>query len=149
MDVIKTWFEGFEKGVTRLSPAERENFFCECGKNCVQNGVLPIYEQLYEDVKGDLDVFFTKAYEFDQVRGEIVEHGKSYNLCFTACVCPLHQSGYVNTPLLCECSRQSVLYTMHKLWKDKKFGVTLCGTVLGGDNECKLNIKVLDTPAAT
>lgn len=38
---------------------------------------------------------------------------------------------------------------MHKLWKDKKFEVTLCGTVLGGDNECKLNIKVLDTPAAT
>lgn len=35
MDAIKTWFEGFEKGLSRLSPTERENFFCECGKNCV------------------------------------------------------------------------------------------------------------------
>lgn len=144
MNAIKTWFEGFEKGICRLSPTERESFFCECGKNCVQNGVLPIYRQLYADVDGDLDAFFTKANEFDGVRGEVVEHGKSYNLCFTDCVCPLHQSGYVRTPLLCECSRQSVLYTMHTLWKDKKFEVTLCGTILRGNDTCQLHIKVLD-----
>lgn len=143
MDVIKDWFKGFEKAVARLSPEERENFFCECGKNCVQNGVLPIYKQLYTDVEGDLDAFFTKANEFDGVRGEIVECGKSYNLCFTACACHLHISGYVNTPLLCECSRHSVLYTMHTLWQDKKFEVTLCDTILRGNNECKLNIKVI------
>lgn len=146
MDAIKTWFEGFEKGLSQLSPPERENFFCECGKNCVQNGVLPVYEQLYIDCGGDLDIFFIRANEFDGVRGEIVECGKSYNLCFVDCACHLHKSGYVNTPLLCECSRQSVLYTMHTLWKDKKFEVTLCKTILRGNEECKLHIRVIDTP---
>lgn len=61
MDAIKTWFEGFEKGLSWVSPTERENFLCECGKNCVQKGVLPVYKQLYIESEGDLDTFFTKT----------------------------------------------------------------------------------------
>ena len=59
--------------------------------------------------------FFTRLNDFDGVRTEVVESGSLYHLYFLKCVCPLHQAGYVRTPLLCECSRQSVLYTMRTL----------------------------------
>lgn len=144
MDNTTKWFKGFEKGIATLSQAQRETFFCECGKHCVENGVLPIYKQLYEEVKGDMDAFFIRANEFDGVKGEIVCSHKSYNLCFSECTCHLHSNGYVNTPLLCECSRQSVLYAMHTLWKKRQFDVTLVGSILRGDKECKLNIKVIE-----
>lgn len=143
MDAIKNWFCGFEKGIACLTAEQREVFFRECGKNCVQSGVLNIYRQVYDEVEGDLDRFFTQLNDFDGVRAEVVESGGLYHLYFLECVCPLHQEGYIRTPLLCECSRQSVLYTMRTLWPDKQFEVKLCQSVLRGDKACKLSIQVI------
>lgn len=143
MDAIKNWFCGFEKGIAHLSPEQRERFFSECGKNCVQGGVLNVYRQVYGEVEGDMDGFFTQLNDFDGVRTEVVESGGLYHLYFLECVCPLHQEGYVRTPLLCECSRQGVLYTMHTLWPDRRFEVELCQSVLRGDKACKLMIRVI------
>lgn len=143
MDFIQSWFKGFEDGITRLKQEQRELLFGECGRTCVQNGVFCMYKQLYEEVQADLDMFFQKLNEFEGVRGEIVEEGSSYNLYFSECTCYLHKTGYVKSPLLCECSRQGVLYAMQALWNDRRFEVTLCGSILRGSEECKLHIKVL------
>lgn len=89
-----------------------------------------------------LSVFFVKIDELDGVRGEIVCAGREYNLCFEACSCALHRAGCVNTPMLCECSRQSVLYVMSELWPDRKFGVEVRASILRGADECVLNITV-------
>lgn len=60
---ISEWFKGFENGIARLTEDQRETFFAECGKNCVNCGTLQIYRKLYEDSDGDLDEFFAKAGE--------------------------------------------------------------------------------------
>ena len=62
---IANWFKGFEKGIERLTAEERERFFSECGKNCVNSGVLAVYRGLYEDAQGDMDTFFLKANELN------------------------------------------------------------------------------------
>ena len=97
---LSDWFKGFEKGIARLSSKQRESFFSECGKNCVQSGTLQVYKTLYEDAHGDLDIFFLKANELPGVRCEIAEKGTVYHLYFTECTCDLSRSGYVRTPLL-------------------------------------------------
>ena len=102
------WFKGFEKGIAKLTEAQRETFFRECGKNCVQCGTLQIYKDLYEQAAGDLDLFFTKANELPGVRCETIEKGAVYNLYFLECTCGLHKQGYVSTPMLCECFRHSL-----------------------------------------
>ena len=84
------WFKGFEKGIAKLTEAQRETFFRECGKNCVQCGTLQIYKDLYEQAAGDLDLFFTKANELPGVRCETIEKGAVYNLYFLECTCGLH-----------------------------------------------------------
>lgn len=142
MDIVN-WFKGFENGIARLSSEERERFFAECGKNCVKNGVLSIYKRLYEDVEGDMDAFFLKANDLPGVEGEVVEKGHVYRLSFLECTCGLHREGYVDTPLLCECSRQSVLYSLQTLWKERRFCVTLCHSILQGKDDCRLRIEVL------
>ena len=58
---LSDWFKGFEKGIAKLTEGQRETFFHECGKNCVQCGTLQIYKDLYEQAAGDLDLFFSKA----------------------------------------------------------------------------------------
>ena len=144
---LSDWFKGFEKGIARLSSEQREAFFSECGKNCVQSGTLQVYKTLYEDAHGDLDIFFLKANELPGVRCEIAEKGTVYHLYFTECTCDLSRSGYVRTPLLCECFRQSILYVLHSLWKGKRFQVTLCNSILRGSDDCKIRIKAEDEQA--
>lgn len=123
---LSDWFKGFEKGIARLSPEQRAAFFAECGKNCVNGGTLSIYRKLYETADGDMNVFFQMANELPRVKEEVVEKGRVYYLTFLKCTCHLCKKGYVTTSLLCECSRQSVIYSMQSLWREQKFNVTLC-----------------------
>lgn len=58
---LSNWFKGFELGIARLTEEERKRFFAECGKNCVRNGVLPIYEKLYKDANGNMDTFLPQS----------------------------------------------------------------------------------------
>ena len=74
------WFKGFEKGIAKLTAEQREQFFSECGKNCVNGGTLSVYRKLYEDAKGDLDVFFQMANDLPGVKGEVVEKGRIYRV---------------------------------------------------------------------
>ena len=140
---LSDWFKGFEKGIARLSPEQRSAFFSECGKNCVDGGTLSIYRKLYEDAGGDMDVFFQLANGLPGVKGEVVEKGRIYYLTFLECTCHLCKKGYVTTPLLCECSRQSVLYSLQSLWKGRDFQVKLCHSILQGEPDCKMRIKVV------
>lgn len=143
---LSDWFKGFEKGLARLSQEQRAAFFSECGKNCVKSGVLPVYETLYESADGDLDRFFSEANELPGVKCEVIEKGSAYHLYFMECTCELCRKGYVSTPLLCECSRQSILYVLHSLWKDRTFRVTLCHSILQGNRNCKMRIEVKKRP---
>lgn len=140
---LSDWFKGFEKGIARLSPELRSAFFSECGKNCVDGGTLSIYRKLYEDAGGDMDVFFQLANGLPGVKGEVVEKGRIYYLTFLECTCHLCKKGYVTTPLLCECSRQSVLYSLQSLWKGRDFQVKLCHSILQGEPDCKMRIEVV------
>ncbi len=139
-------FKGFEKGIARLSPEQRSAFFSECGKNCVDGGTLSIYRKLYEDAGGDMDVFFQLANGLPGVKGEVVEKGRIYYLTFLECTCHLCKKGYVTTPMLCECSRQSVLYSLQSLWKGRDFQVKLCHSILQGEPDCKMRIEVISVP---
>ena len=137
---LSNWFKGFEDGIAKLSEEQRETFFRECGRNCVQCGTLQVYKDLYEQAAGDLDRFFAIADEQPGVRCETVEKDAVYNLYFLECTCELHKRGYVSTPLLCECSRQSILYVLQSLWNDRTFRVTICESILRGSQHCKIDI---------
>lgn len=142
---LSNWFKGFEDGIAKLSEEQRETFFRECGRNCVQCGTLQVYKDLYEQAAGDLDRFFAIADEQPGVRCETVEKDAVYNLYFLECTCELHKRGYVSTPLLCECSRQSILYVLQSLWKDRTFQVTICESILRGSQHCKMRIEASNT----
>lgn len=142
---LSNWFKGFEDGIAKLSEEQRETFFRECGRNCVQCGTLQVYKDLYEQAAGDLDRFFAIADEQPGVRCETVEKDAVYNLYFLECTCELHKRGYVFTPLLCECSRQSIIYVLQSLWKDRTFQVTICESILRGSQHCKMRIEASNT----
>lgn len=145
---LSDWFKGFEKGIAKLTTGQREQFFSECGKHCVQCGTLQVYKELYEKANGNIDAFFSEANELPGVRCETIKKGSVYDLYFMECTCELYKHGYVSTPLLCECSKQSILYVLQSLWKDRTFQVTICESILRGSLHCRMWIEASNTDFA-
>ena len=88
---LSNWFKGFEKGIAQLSPEQRSVFFAECGKSCVKGGTLSVYQKLYVDAKGDMDVFFEMANDLPGVKGKVVEKGgRRKRSCLSAGLFGMH-----------------------------------------------------------
>ena len=111
-----------------------------CAKRCADTGVLQAYRKLYQTVKGDRNAFYARLGDVGNVRGEVVVPDREYYVCFPACSCDLHTAGGVNTPRLCECSRQSIIYVGEQVWKGSSFRVEQVETILSGARECKFRI---------
>ena len=102
---------------------------------------MQLYLKLYQTVNGDRNEFYSRLSEIGNVRGEIVVPDKEYFIYFPECACDIHTAGGVNTPNLCECSRQSIIYVAESIWNESKLHVEQVETILSGDAECKFRIR--------
>lgn len=139
-DYLCLWFKGFEAGLDDMEAEARGCFLKHCAKRCADTGVLQAYQRLYREVNGDRNAFYSRMGELGAVRGEIVKPDREFLVCFPACTCDLHTSCGVNTPSLCECSRQSIIYVGERIWQGSTFRVEQVHTVLSGAPECKFRI---------
>lgn len=137
---IRWWFTGFEEGLSALPEEERGTLLRSCAENCLEMGMLDFYRGVQERSGGDIDRFFQALGEMGGLETEIVRPGKEFWLIFHQCTCSLHTQGYINTSLLCECSRQSVLHILRELWPERRFDVTPAGTILNGAQSCRFHI---------
>ena len=139
---IQFWFHGFAEGLDSLEESQRQTLLAQCSKACLQRGDLPRYRSLYEQAEGDCNRFFEKLNELDGVDSEMMVPNRQYCLYFKRCTCPLVREGYLHTPHLCECSRQSILELLRSFWPEKIVTVEACHTILRGDEDCKFLITV-------
>ena len=137
---ISWWFAGFEDGLSALPQEERETLLRRCAENCLQMGMIDFYRGVYERSNGEIDGFFRALEDMSGLETEIVRPGKEFWLIFHQCTCALHTQGYIKSCLLCECSRQSVLYILRELWPDRTFVVDPAGTILNGAQDCRFHI---------
>ena len=137
---IRWWFTGFETGLAALPEEERGTLLRSCAENCLQMGMLDFYRGVQERTGGEIDEFFQALGEMGGLDTEIVRPGKEFWLIFHQCTCSLHTQGYINSCLLCECSRQSVLHILRELWPERSFIVDPEGTILNGAQDCRFHI---------
>ena len=136
------WFTGWMQGMAELSCRERTKVFRQCGKACAQPEMLPRYQRLLQ-AAADADGFFDAVNrEVDGVDVQTVTRGSEYDLYYPQCYCPLHVEGGVNDGMLCECSRESLLWLMGELFPERKPTVELLASVLRGDARCCLRVRL-------
>ena len=140
---FQCWFKGFEDGLEAMDAEARSNLLAHCAKRCADTGVLRAHLRHCEAVGGDRDAFYRRLNEIGGVRGEVLVPGREYAICFPDCACDLHTECGVSTPLLCECSRQSILYVAEALWKGCRVQVKTEDTVLSGATECRFRLIFL------
>ena len=139
-DFFRCWFRGFQNALRKMEDEERRRMLAHCARQCAGTGVLQSHLCHYEAVKGDRDEFYRRLSEIGNVRGEIVIPGKEYIVCFPDCARDLHTECAVDTPLLCECSTQSILYVAENVWKECDIRVESEGTILSGAPECRFRL---------
>lgn len=135
------WFKGFENGLDEIDMDSRSCLLKHCARYCADTGVLQSHLKLYQTVNGNRNEFYSRLSETGNVRGEIVVPDKEYFIYFPECACDIHTAGGVNTPNLCECSRQSIIYVGESIWNENKLYVEQVETILSGDAECKFRIR--------
>ena len=143
MDFFKRWFEDFDEGLNHLSDDECGRLFRPCARHCANEALKNLYQNLFDDCGGQLDLFFERLHEVDGVDGTVVQQGHAYEIIFRNCNCDLHTCAHVNSVKLCECSRQSILCELKILVPDRDFSVEKLETILNGDCCCRFRITAL------
>ncbi|MBP6874393.1 MAG: hypothetical protein WC886_04880 [Saccharofermentanaceae bacterium] len=137
---IRMWLSGFESGLETLDDESRSELLRPCARRCADSGVINIYLNHLENVGYDRDAFYSRLGELTGCDGGIIIPGKKYFISYPSCLCDLHTHGGVNSPHLCECSRQSIIYVAKKMWGEVDFDVEIIETVLGGASKCTFHI---------
>lgn len=143
MDVFYPGFmAGLMRGLNQLPADESSAVLAECGKACATPAILPAFRVLLEKADNTDDFFASIAGVFEGSKVIIVTPDKAYDFCYPSCLCPLHEECGINDARLCECSRQSLLFLMRELFPQRTPQVELMETVLKGDPQCRLRVRL-------
>ncbi|MBO4846354.1 MAG: hypothetical protein J5525_08600 [Lachnospiraceae bacterium] len=134
------WFASLEEGLDKLDADECSVLFGSCASRCAKDAVKYLYRDLFDECKGDLDLFFSKLDEKNGIDGKVIESGKVYELIFYSCECPLKTEAGISSPRLCECSKVSMICVFKELVGDREFSIEQIETILNGSNACHYRI---------
>ena len=130
------WFDSLNNGLEKMNVEECSRLFTGCAETCSRDALKYLYRDLFNECNGNLDKFFTKVGEKKNVEGRVIESGKTYELVFTSCDCPLHTDMDVTSTRLCECSRQSMIYVFKNLVPERNFKIECMSSILSGSEKC-------------
>ena len=139
---FKHWFKGFERSIQNLDDENRTNIFKECGQSCSDSYTMKIYIDEY-NASVDFDDFLSRLkVRFPEVGFNIIKEGEIIELTYSFCACDLVKNEYIKSPLLCECSKQSLLYNWGSVFGEDKVTVELKQSILAEDSCCKFIIHL-------
>lgn len=113
---LKYWFGGFKASLNHIDETSRNEIFKECGKACSDSYTRQVYIDAKKDTHDDKDFFEVLKKTFTGLEIETKEESRLYEIMYKFCACDLVKSGFVNSPYLCECSRNSLMYNLEGVW---------------------------------
>ena len=140
-DFLKMWFQGFRGGLEGLDQASRELLLGSCARHCAESHPMELYRRARDSAE-DLDSFFRLLGREEGITVREEEPGKSWHICYETCGCDLVTEGYLDSPLLCGCSRLSLLYCLRQVFPQRAVEVKQEHTVLEGREECGFLVTV-------
>ena len=105
-------------------------------------------QKLYEDIwsrTGNIALFFEGlSKELKEGQVEEIIRDKEYHIIYSECGCDSHIRDKVAIPCLCECSRQSLLYSLNSMCLDQYIEIYLLHSILQGGSQCIIKILIKD-----
>lgn len=139
------WVRGVLDAASSLDGPARATLFGSCASRCiVGRGLLARFGEILRDAGGDIGAFFSLLGGEPGVSTEALVPGRAWAMEYASCTCPLVAGGLADDPVLCECSRRSVLFVLGELFPGSAFEVELGETVLSGGRACRFEIRLGD-----
>jgi len=138
----KYWFNGFNKSIEQLDDEAREKIFKECGKACSDSYTKQIYINEYKSSKSFNDFLDRLKIRFPEVSFKVINENETVELTYNFCACDLVKNGYITSPLMCDCSRQSLLYNWGAVFGESNVEVKIQQTILENKENCKFLIYI-------
>lgn len=140
-EFLKMWFAGFDTGIDKMDEANLSAILSECGKACSDSFPRQMYIEEYEKA-ADFDDFLSRI----KTRMEGIDFEKNEDgsivVVYPKCYCDLVARGFVRSPKLCECSRQSLKYNWEAIFGEGNVEVKLLQSVLQGKDSCRLHVMI-------
>ncbi len=137
-----SWMGGLAQGLEGLEPAARAKVLSACGKACAAPEILPVYQEIFARSETPDAFFQTVNNKMEGISVRTVKPGREYDFCYPSCYCPLHTDCGCVSPILCECSRESLTWVMRSLFSDDLPQVELLESILRGDQVCRLRVRL-------
>ena len=138
---VKNWITGLMQGASQLPRKEREALFRSCGEQCARSAPLALYQQASQKAGENIPTFFSLLGENEGIRTREIAPGKQYEIVYSACGCDWHSGGYTDSQMLCECSRQSILYCLEQALPQFRCSVSR-GSLLAGGDCCRFLVEI-------
>lgn len=139
---VKNWIAGLMQGASALSQKERETLFRCCAERCARSAPLALYQQASRKAGENIPAFFSLLGENEGIRTKQILPGKQYEIVYSACGCDWHSGGYTDSQMLCECSRQSILYCLEQALPRLRCSVIRKQSLLAGGDCCRFLVKI-------
>lgn len=130
------------QGASALSKKEREALFRCCGERCARSAPLALYQQASRKAGENISAFFSLLGENEEIRTREIAPEKRYEIIYSACGCDWHSGGYTDSQMLCECSRQSILYCLEQALPQLKCSVSRRQSLLAGGDCCRFLVEI-------
>lgn len=140
---FRHWFSGFEAALADMSEDDRERVFKQCGRACSDSLTKRIYIEEYSRSKNADDFLSRLKQRFPEINYTVIREDAVLELTYRFCACDLVSGGYMKTPLLCGCSRQSLLYNWEAVLGEGKVKIELLESILCGSDSCRFRIYLL------
>ena len=137
---LKYWFKGFENAINHMNINDSEAILKQCGRACSDSYTKQVYIEEYAHSKSIEDFLNRLKERFSEIEYQIIKDDEIILLTYNHCACELVQNGFISTPLLCECSRQSLLYNWETVMGERVVKIELIESILRGSSHCRFEI---------
>jgi len=138
---LSHWFSGFEAALEQMDQKNQRILLAQCGKACSNSYTRQIYIEEYRAASDILDFLARLKERFPESDYRVTDEGNTIEWIYRHCACDLATKGYLKTPLLCECSRQSLLSNWESALGSQRVSVDMIHSILGGHDHCKFRIR--------
>ena len=142
-DFLKHWFNGFQASLNEIDDTSRKKIFKECGKACSNSYTKQVYLDAKSNSSNEEEFIEKLKKEFPEIIIDVIEKEHLYHIKYKFCACDLVNRKYIDTPYICECSRNSLLYNWETILGEGNVKVELVQSILSGAPCCKFIVTVL------
>ena len=137
---MRHWFAGLVEGLETIDGQARDAVLCACGQACARSYTGQVFRAAWQASDGMASFLAQLAVEFPEAAYKELD-ANTIEVRYAHCACDLVQNGWINSPVLCQCSAHNLRVNFEQAI-GKPAAVTLQSSILDGAANCVFRVML-------